>query len=172
MLSIGVDIGVKGGLAAISECYTASVIMPIFPGVKGGSKSKINIRETMAWIKRAIETYQAQSKASDKDKVFVTMESVHAMPGQGVSSMFSFGETYGLLQAMTICCGCTLQLVTPQAWKAPILAGTPKDKTAAIQHVDRVYPTLNIYTGPRKVSYHDGVADAVCLAEYGAAIAR
>ena len=65
-----------------------------------------------------------------------------------------------------------IRLVTPQAWKAAILAGTPKDKTAAIQHVDRVYPSLNIDVGTKKVIYHDGVADAVCLAEYGAAIAR
>lgn len=172
MLSIGIDIGVKGGLAAVSESYATSSLMPIFPGVKGGSKSKINIREVMAWVKRTIDEYQAQSKALDKDKVFVTMEAVHAMPGQGVTSMFGFGESYGMLQAMTICCGWTLQLVTPQAWKAKILAGTPKDKTAAIQHVDRVYPSLNINVGTKKVIYHDGVADAVCLAEYGATIAR
>lgn len=146
--------------------------MPIFAGTKGGSKSKINIREVMCWIENAITEYRAQSKATDKDRVYVTMEAVHAMPGQGVTSMFSFGESFGMLQAMTICCGWTLQLCTPQAWKASVLAGTAKDKTAAIIHVDRVFPNLNINIGKKKVIMHDGVADAVCIAEYGAKLAR
>lgn len=175
MLSIGIDIGVAGGVAAISSVMQSVIQMPIFQGTAGGSKSKTDIVAVRDWIVAQQQQYRqilADRGMPDDTVVCVTMEAVHAMPGQGVTSMFNFGMGFGMLQAMTLCQGWRLQLVTPQAWKASILAGTPKDKTAAIEHVRATFPSLDLNVGVRKIKYHDGMADAVCQAEYGAKIAQ
>lgn len=173
---IGIDIGVAGGLACIANNYARVIEMPIFKGTKGGSKSKTDIVGVNNWISDRImdvtkvSGYQEKGHDILHGEICVTMEAVHAMPGQGVTSMFHFGESYGMLQAMALINGWKLNLVTPQAWKKDILAGTPKDKTAAVQHVRAMYPALDLNVGKKKVIYHDGMADAVCLAEYGTKI--
>lgn len=175
MLSIGIDIGVAGGVAAISAVSQSVIQMPIFEGTAGGSKSKTDIVAVRDWILSQWRLYRqtlADRGMPDDATICVTLESVHAMPGQGVTSMFNFGMGFGMLQAMALCEGWRLQLVTPQAWKGSILAGTPKDKTAAIEHVRATFPALDLNVGVRKIKYHDGMADAVCLAEYGAKIAK
>lgn len=93
------------------------------------------------------------------------IEKVGAMPKQGVVSTFRFGAGYGML--LGICAGMRVpaQLVTPQAWKKIVLAGTEKDKDAAIAYVRRVYPNVQLVQ-PKCRKPHDGVADAVCLADY------
>lgn len=62
--------------------------------------------------------------------------------------------------------GIPYRLVTPQAWKKRVLAGTTKDKDAAISFVRRAYPTIDLTPGKKRTP-HDGIADAVCLAEWG-----
>ncbi len=56
--------------------------------------------------------------------------------------------------------------VTPQAWKKAVLAGTARDKAAAIAFATRRFPGVPLLATPRSRTPHDGVADAVCLAEY------
>lgn len=96
----------------------------------------------------------------------VILEKVHSMPKQGVSSTFKFGESYGRIKGILEGLGIPYQLVTPQAWKKEVLKGTKKDKDAAIQHVRRKYPTINLTPKPKRTP-QDGIADAVCIAEYG-----
>lgn len=96
----------------------------------------------------------------------VIIEKVHAMPKQGVTSMFNFGKGYGTLIGVCEGCGIPFQLVTPQAWKNEVLAGTAKDKDAAINFVRRRYPNINLTPGKTRKP-QDGIADAVCMAHYG-----
>ena len=51
------------------------------------------------------------------EKVFCLIEEVHAMPGQGVVSMFSFGRNYGMLRAMLVANYIPFETVTPQTWQ-------------------------------------------------------
>ena len=97
---------------------------------------------------------------------FAFIEKVHAMPGQGVTSMFNFGMGYGLLRMALAANQIPYQLVTPQAWKKKVLAGLPKDKSSAINYVARKYPNVDLIPG-RKRTPHDGIADAICIGEYG-----
>jgi len=95
------------------------------------------------------------------------IESVHAMPGQGVSSMFTFGRGLGQIEGVLAALEIRREYVTPQAWKKLVLAGTTKDKTAAIEYATRAFPSVRLVRpGCRKP--HDGMADALCLAEFGA----
>ena len=96
----------------------------------------------------------------------VILEKVHAMPKQGVSSTFKFGMGFGLVIGVCEALGIPYRLVTPQAWKKVVLAGTAKDKDAAISFVRKAYPGVDLTPG-RKRTPHDGMADAICLAEYG-----
>jgi crossover junction endodeoxyribonuclease RuvC len=97
----------------------------------------------------------------------VYIEKVHAMPGQGVTSMFSFGEGYGGLKGVCATLGLPYNLVTPQAWKKKVLAGTSKDKEAAVDFCRRRYPQVNLLATERSRVPHDGMADALCIATYG-----
>jgi crossover junction endodeoxyribonuclease RuvC len=94
------------------------------------------------------------------------IEKVHSMPGQGVSSTFSFGTGYGQLQGLLAGLGIPFELVTPQSWKKSVLAGTAKDKDAAISYCRRAFPDVPLVM-PRCRNPHDGIADALCLMQYG-----
>jgi crossover junction endodeoxyribonuclease RuvC len=96
----------------------------------------------------------------------VVMESVHAMPKQGVTGVFTFGRGFGALEGIAAALGFHVELVTPQAWKKVILAGTAKDKDAAVAWCRRAYPGVTLVQ-PRCRMPHDGCADALCIAAYG-----
>lgn len=99
-------------------------------------------------------------------KIIIGIETQQAMPKQGVNSMFHLGETYGMIEAILILSGLPFIRINPKTWKKEILAGTNKDKFAAINYVRCRYPDLDLNVGIRKIIYHDGMADAVCIAEY------
>lgn len=96
----------------------------------------------------------------------VVIEKVHAMPGQGVTSMFTFGCGYGAIQGITAALKIRTELVPPQTWKSSVLKGTKKDKDAAIAYCRKAFPDISLVL-PRCRKPHDGMADALCLAEYG-----
>lgn len=98
--------------------------------------------------------------------VKAVVESVHSMPGQGVSSTFKFGKGCGEILGILTALGAEIIEPTPQAWKKVVLAGTDKSKDAAIQVAENLYPDIQLVPkGCRKP--HDGMADAVCLMHYG-----
>ncbi len=98
---------------------------------------------------------------------YAVVEAVHSMPGQGVASCFSFGRSFGSVLGVLAGIGVPVELVTPQAWKKLILPGTLKDKDAAIAWCRRVHPGVSLIPNERARVPHDGIADALCIAEYG-----
>lgn len=143
---IGIDPGKKGGVAYTAIDGIQAVPMPL--------------------IGKDIDGRILAQALNDIIPDLVVIEKVHAMPKQGVTSMFNFGKGYG--QLIGICEALFLPyiLVTPQAWKKKVLAGTSKDKHAAIQYCQQRYPSVSLIP-PRGRVPHDGMADAVCLVEYG-----
>ena len=95
------------------------------------------------------------------------IEKVGAMPGQGVTSMFTFGLATGMLHGIVAGLGIPRQAVTPQRWKKIVLSGTPKDKDAAIAYCRRKYPDVSLLPTPRSKVNNHNLADAICIAEYG-----
>ena len=95
------------------------------------------------------------------------IEAVGPMPRQGVASTFRFGYGFGLWMGVLAALRIPHQAVAPQAWKRVVLAGTAKDKAAAIAFAARRHPDVSLLATPRSRVPHDGLADAVCLAEYG-----
>lgn len=149
MVILGIDPGLKGGFGILNfedQCYN-SYKMPV---VSNGTKKILDERNIITIL-------------VDNKPDIVIIEKVGAMPKQGVTSMFNFGCSWGMLRGM--CAGLFIpyELVTPQAWKKVVLQGTKKDKGSAISYVLRRYPDLNVDGG----KLDDGQADAICLAEYG-----
>jgi crossover junction endodeoxyribonuclease RuvC len=95
----------------------------------------------------------------------IVIERVASRPGQGVASTFKFGAGWGSLIGLAAGLQIPTELVTPQAWKREVLAGTAKDKAAAIDYCRRRHPDLPLVL-PRCRNPHDGIADALCLLEY------
>ena len=94
------------------------------------------------------------------------VESVHAMPGNGAVSMFKFGKGCGEILGILAALGVVIHEPTPQAWKKAMLAGTDKGKDASIQVAENLFPEINLVPkGCRKP--HDGMAEALLMAEYG-----
>lgn len=155
LVSVGIDPGMQGGICILSSEQNPRVMpMPLLGGeidVKGVQRLLLDLG--------GMEFHPPQ--------VVVSIEKAQAMPGQGVTSMFSYGKGFGALCAVVQCVGLRLELVTPQSWKKHVLAGTPKDKDAAVDYVTRAFPAVSLLASARSRKPHDGIADAVCIAEFG-----
>ena len=144
---VGIDPGLKGGLAVMLHDQTARAIpMPV-------AGDELDGRAISDWLR-------------GYNNVLVTVEKVGAMPGQGLSSTFKFGKGYGTVLGVCAALGLRVELVTPQKWKGEVLAGTAKDKDAAIAYCRRVFPSVELIL-PRCRVPHDGLADSLAIAEYG-----
>lgn len=144
---LGIDPGIGGGYALIDD---GRVLLETFP-LAG---KEIDLAElAIDW----------RSLAPD----LAVLELVGAMPKQGVASTFSFGTRFGELRGILAALGIRRYEVRPQAWKRAILAGTARDKTAAVEWCRRAYPDARLVRPGCRVP-HTGMADALCLAAYGA----
>lgn len=157
---IGIDPGLKGGWAVISDPGD---------GILGNGKPANEACGFVATDGRVDGAYFAgmlTATASPIQDCLVILEKVHSLPKQGVASTFKFGVNYGIVLGVVASLGYRMELVTPQAWKKVILAGTQKDKDAAIAWAQRAYPNVSLIPpGCRKPS--DGLADALAIAAYG-----
>lgn len=151
---IGIDPGMSGGIAVLSPNGCLSV--RILPFVD----RELDHRELHGWLETLTLDYP------DETKPIVYVEKISAMPGQGVSSMWTFGYVTGQLHMFVRMLDIPMKLVTPQAWKKMILAGTAKDKQAAIEHCINAYPHNSFLATSRSHKPHDGICDATCIAEY------
>jgi len=146
MKILSIDPGLRGGVALLGVSNPVADMLPLCGKDIDGLAIANMLRSTKPDL--------------------VILEKVHSMPKQGVASTFKFAEGYGRIKGILEGLGIPYQLVTPQEWKKHVLKGTNKDKDAAIQYVRRKYPTINLMPR-RKRTPQDGIADAVCIAEYG-----
>ena len=86
------------------------------------------------------------------------LEKVHAMPGQGVTSMFKFGTIYGGLLFTTLCLDIPLYHVTPQKWQKSLNCLSKGDKNVTKRRAQELFPDIKIT---------HATADALLIAEYG-----
>ena len=93
----------------------------------------------------------------------IVLESVAARPGQGVTSMFNFGQSLGFARAIACSANCRVEHVTPSVWKAK-LGLLNSDKNASREMARQLVPSLISELTRVK---DDGVADAALLAHYG-----
>lgn len=102
---------------------------------------------------------------SHQDIGRVCLEKVSAMPKQGVSSTFRFGTGWGMVRGVCAALAIPVVLVPPTVWKKQVLLGLPHDKAGAVQLCSSRWPTADLVLPGCRVP-HDGLADALCLADY------
>lgn len=102
------------------------------------------------------------------------LEKVGAMPKQGVTSMFNFGQTYGglkaILQILANKYDTPWALVTPQSWQKSLHEGVDKSmdaKKRSLMAFQRLYPGIDLRASNRCKIPHSGLVDALLIAEYG-----
>lgn len=100
----------------------------------------------------------------DPKQTIVCIEHVHAMPKQGVTSVFNFGLNFGWIQGICAAHGFPYELVTPQKWKKEFSATS--DKNTSIDVCKRLFPSVSLKRTERCKKDDDGFAEALLLAEY------
>lgn len=150
MAYLGIDPGQSGGLALIDGDRVECCSMPL-------AGKAVDWRALTDWIEHLDYPW---------GKSVAYVEKVSAMPKQGVSSTFKFGLNVGGIHGVLGALGIPMVLVTPQAWKKRVLAGTTKDKAAAIDYCRRRWPHISLLASERCRKPHDGMADALCLARF------
>ena len=151
MIVAGIDPGQKGGFATLDTDTLEARAWPMPLDGKEPDVARVIAQLRMDGVKA------------------VAIEEVGSMPGQGVASTFQFGTGYGMLLGAIATSHMPHYRVRPQAWKKVVLAGTVKDKEAAIAFCRRAHPTLQLVL-PRAKNPHDGMADAVAIAHWLARI--
>jgi len=148
---MGIDLGLKGAVAIMNLNGKLHLLKTMPVSCDSNGKNKIDVLKLFDWL--------AENSLSPQNISLACMERVHSFGNEARPSLFSFGKGTGRVEALLELEGFPYIQVTPQTWKASILRGTKKDKKAAIGYVQTRYPDSNI-------GNHDGLADAVCLAEY------
>lgn len=142
---MGIDPGKTGGLAVISS--QGALLRA----------ERFDNQDPLVVLASALHSYPS---------AVVTLEAVHAMPGQGVVSMFTFGVGVGQLQGYLRARGIVPSPVSPQAWQKVLPDGTGDSKALVRAFCEAAY-TLDrfMFVGCRVP--HQGAMDAAAMAEYG-----
>ena len=145
-------------------------IVAIDPGLSGGvavlHRDQSITAQPMPLAGKELDLITLATLVREVGPDWIVIEKVGPMPKQGVVSTFKFGSGYGALLGIAAALQVPTELVTPQRWKARVLHGTAKDKPAAIAYCRRVFPAVALVP-PRCRVPHDGIADSLCLLEYG-----
>ena len=155
MLIIGIDPGISGSICFFEDGKILQAID--MPTMADGKKNKRQING--AQIFNEIST-----RLNDKNKqdVRVIIEQVSAMPGQGVTSMFNFGQSYGILKGICSAMQLSMFFVRPAKWKKYYnLLNSEKDasRTRAIE----IFPYFSSQLSKKKDS---NKADAILIASF------
>ena len=155
MLIIGIDPGISGALCFFEDGQVKEIIdMPVMADGKK-NKRQINASQTYNEISKRI------NKLPKKD-IIVVIEQVSAMPGQGVTSMFNFGQSFGVIKGICAAMQLPIFFVRPAKWKKHFeLINTQKDssRTKAIE----MFPKISSILSKKKDS---NKADAILIASF------
>ena len=155
MLIIGVDPGISGAICFFEDGQVKEIIdMPVMADGKK-NKRQINGPQTYNEISSRISKFQ-------KKDIIVVIEQVSAMPGQGVTSMFNFGQSFGVLKGICSAMQLSMYFVRPAKWKKYFnLINSQKDasRTKAIE----IFPYFSSQLSKKKDS---NKADAILIASF------
>ncbi len=155
MLIIGIDPGVSGSICFFKDGKILDVIeMPI---MNEGKKNKKQVNGAQIYneiIKRIDNTSGTKTR--------VVIEHVTAMPGQGVTSMFNFGQSFGILKGVCSAMRLPMFFVRPAKWKKYYnLINSEKD--ASRSRAIEIFPNFSSQLSKKKDS---NKADAILIASF------
>ena len=110
MLIIGIDPGISGSICFFEDGKILDVVE--MPTMIEGKKNKKQVNGSQIY-----NEISNRIKQRDKKEIKVIIEQVSAMPGQGVTSMFNFGQSYGILKGICSAMRLPMYFVRPAKWK-------------------------------------------------------
>ena len=155
MLIIGIDPGISGSICFFEDGKILDVVE--MPTMTEGKKNKKQVNGAQVYN----EILKKISKI-EKHNVRVIIEKVSAMPGQGVTSMFNFGQSFGILKGICSAMHLPVYYVRPTKWKKYFnLINSEKDasRTRAIE----IFPYFSAQLSKKK---DNNKADAILIASF------
>ena len=155
MLIIGIDPGITGSICFFEDGKIIDVIE--MPNMAEGKKNKRQVNGAQIYH----EIYKRIKNLEKKD-IKVVIEQVAAMPGQGVTSMFNFGQSFGVLKGICAAMQISMYFVRPAKWKKYFnLINSEKDasRTKAIE----IFPHFSAQLSRKKDS---NKADAILISSF------
>lgn len=141
MVFIGIDPGKSGAMALIDDLHGTVRVFPFDEA-----------------------SYRLAALSTSGKKALAVVEDVHAMPKQGVTSMFNFGLNKGWILGILYSNAIPTELVRPQKWKR--MFSLDGDKAKSIACAQRLFPTVSLLPTPKCRKPNDGMAEALLMAEY------
>ena len=155
MLIISIDPGISGSICFFKDGKILDVID--MPTMIEGKKNKRQVNGSQVY-----NEISNHIKNIDKKDIKVIIEQVSAMPGQGVTSMFNFGQSFGVIKGICAALSVPIYFVRPTKWKKHFnLIKTNKD--ASRTKVIEVYPEISSKLSRKKDL---NKADAILIARY------
>ena len=155
MLIIGIDPGISGSVCFFEDGKILDVVE--MPTMTEGKKNKKQVNGSQIY-----NEISKRIKDLDKKNIKVIIEQVSAMPGQGVTSMFNFGQSFGILKGICSAMQLPMYFVRPAKWKKYFnLINSEKDasRTKAIE----IFPYFSSNLSKKKDS---NKADAILIASF------
>ena len=155
MLIIGIDPGISGAICFFENDEVKEVID--MPSMADGKKNKRQING-----QQIFNEISSRIKNIPKKEIRVVIEQVSAMPGQGVTSMFNFGQSFGVLKGICSAMQLSMHFVRPAKWKKYYgLIKTEKD--ASRTKVIEIFPYISSQLSRKKDA---NKADAILIASF------
>jgi crossover junction endodeoxyribonuclease RuvC len=152
---IGVDPGLSGGIAILKPNKELYDIYDIPQCPKSANKNWVDANKLHSIL------YNLKQETTD---IIAIIEQVHSMPGQGVASMFTFGEGLGCIRGVLVANGIPIEWVSPQKWKKHF--NLTKEKKVATAKVCNLYPQhTELFITPRGKCL-DGRAEALLIGRW------
>ena len=153
MKIIGIDPGLSGAIAILQEKKVLNIFdMPVMSEGKK-NKRQLNSAQLVNIIKE---------NKNDNEEIIVVVEQVNAMPGQGVTSMFNFGQTFGAIKGIAAALNLPIFFVRPSKWKKHFdLINSSKDSSRT--KVIEMYPSLSSQLAKKK---DVNKSDAILIARF------
>ena len=153
MIIIGIDPGITGAICILENRKVVEVYD--IPTMIDGKKNKRQVNGAQV-------TNIIRERLNENKEVVVVVEQVNAMPGQGVTSMFNFGQSFGVIKGICSALSIPIYFVRPTKWKKHFnLIKTNKD--ASRTKVIEVYPEISSKLSRKKDA---NKADAILIARY------
>ena len=153
MKIIGIDPGLSGAIAVVQNNKVLAIYdMPVMAEGKK-NKKQLNSAQLVNIIRENTE---------NEDEIAVVVEHVNAMPGQGVTSMFNFGQTFGAIKGICAALKLPIFFVRPSKWKKHFeLINSSKDSSRT--KVIEMYPSLANQLSKKK---DVNKSDAILIARF------
>ena len=155
MLIIGIDPGISGSICFFQDGKIIDIIE--MPNMAEGKKNKKQVNGSQIY-----NEISSRIKKINREDVKVVIEQVSAMPGQGVTSMFNFGQSFGVLKGICSAMQLSVYFVRPAKWKKHFnLINSEKDasRTRAIE----IFPYFSSELSRKKDT---NKADAILIANF------